>query len=253
MMPMDWARFEHAYGSAADIPGLFDQVGDAELADDAWCELWESLCHQGSVYTASFAALPILADIAAGRRAGDREGAVVMAGCIVAGEAQLHRPEYVRERYPDAIRDLLRAAEQHLSEGSFDAGEMDCLDAMEAMLAFEGVPVWGEYLRIGLYDVRCPRCSADLEVEISGDESGTRYRDPHEDLRRLNFNGPPLTAVSPATPGELGPLAARLHRLAVGAGQPAAAQYVMQLFGRTTCPGCGADFSVPEQTEAFRP
>lgn len=65
-MTLDWSRLEHAYGFASDLPWLFDELGDAEPASEAWEELWASLCRQGSVYTAGFAALPVLADIATG-------------------------------------------------------------------------------------------------------------------------------------------------------------------------------------------
>jgi hypothetical protein len=70
-MTLDWSRLKHAYGSASDLPRLLDKVGDPDLADVAWEELWASLYHQGSVYTASFAALPVLADIATGRKPGN--------------------------------------------------------------------------------------------------------------------------------------------------------------------------------------
>ncbi|WP_189317991.1 hypothetical protein [Streptomyces brasiliensis] len=51
-MTLDWSGLKHAYGSASDLPRLFDEIGDPELADEAWEELWASLYHQGTVYTA---------------------------------------------------------------------------------------------------------------------------------------------------------------------------------------------------------
>lgn len=56
-----WAELVHAYGSAANIPALLQQLrglpsseGDAE----PWFTLWSALAHQGDVYSASFAAVP---------------------------------------------------------------------------------------------------------------------------------------------------------------------------------------------------
>ncbi|NVD98841.1 hypothetical protein [Massilia sp. BJB1822] len=56
-----WARLEHAYGTAEDIPALLAQLaslppdeGDAE----PWFSLWSALAHQGDVYAASLAAVP---------------------------------------------------------------------------------------------------------------------------------------------------------------------------------------------------
>ena len=64
-----WPKLSHAYGSAADIPELLRQVARATgpktgYQSEPWFSLWSSLCHQGDVYDASYAALPHLVDIA---------------------------------------------------------------------------------------------------------------------------------------------------------------------------------------------
>ena len=62
MIPLDsprWASLHHAYGSAADIPELLRSLTRSDAAYD---ELWSALCHQGTIYTASYAALPYLID-----------------------------------------------------------------------------------------------------------------------------------------------------------------------------------------------
>lgn len=250
-MSVDWSGLEHAYGFAADVPRFFEQAGDPELADEAWFELWSCLCHQGTVYPASFAALPVLADIATGREPGDPRRAIALAGRIVAGERQLHEPGYARAHYPDSIAELHRTSRHYLAEGPFDDDKDDYLHSLEDLLAFEGVPVWSESLVPDLYNVVCPSCSESLEIDFYEDHPGTRRRDPHATLRRLNFNGPTLTDVRPAAPGDLRPPGSRLHRIAVQAGQSAAAEHLTYLFGHTTCPDCGEDFSLPEQIEAF--
>ena len=58
----DWSQLKHAYGTAEDIPALFERLG-REPNDEAWRDLWSRLCHQGSVYSASFASLPLLAEL----------------------------------------------------------------------------------------------------------------------------------------------------------------------------------------------
>ena len=69
-LPLDsarWASLAHAYGTAADVPGLLraltplsQSAGEAE----PWFSLWSALAHQGDVYTASFAAVPHVVDVA---------------------------------------------------------------------------------------------------------------------------------------------------------------------------------------------
>ncbi|MEU0564658.1 hypothetical protein ABZ297_04550 [Nonomuraea sp. NPDC005983] len=251
-MSTDWSRLEHAYGVATDLPQLFEEVGDPELAPNAWHELWSSLCHQGTVYPASFAALPVLADIASSRMPGDQRAAISLAGRIVAEETQLHRPGYCRQRYPAEIDELHRIVQRHLTEEPFEGDEHDYLYPLEDLLAFEGVPVWSECLLPNLHDVICPSCSECLEIDLHhSPDPGTRRRDPHESVRKLNFKGPTVTGIRPAEPADLQPLASRLYRMAVKAGQAAAAEHLTYLFGRTTCPACTVDFSVAEQIESF--
>ncbi|MFD9540099.1 hypothetical protein [Streptomyces sp. NPDC060022] len=62
----DWAALEHAYGSADDVPGLLRAAGsvDAGVRDEALDELVSSLCHQGSIYSATAAAVPFIARLA---------------------------------------------------------------------------------------------------------------------------------------------------------------------------------------------
>lgn len=57
-----WSELRHAYGAASDIPMLLRPLSnfpsEASPQDEPWFTLWSSLCHQGDVYPASFAAVP---------------------------------------------------------------------------------------------------------------------------------------------------------------------------------------------------
>jgi len=60
----EWSDLKHAYGSAHDIPDLLRRLRDFPAHDEYTAEpyysLWSSLCHQGAIYSASFAAVPHL-------------------------------------------------------------------------------------------------------------------------------------------------------------------------------------------------
>lgn len=256
-MTVDWSRLKHAYGSASDLPRLFDEIGDPELAEVAWDELWASLYHQGSVYTASFAALPVLTDIAtggrpSGRKPSGRRQALGLAGRIVVEEQQLHEPGYVQARFPAAIKELHQLTQNIVMARHFEGDADDFLYWLEHLLAFEGVPIWRRNLRRDEYPVVCPSCALSLEIDLSRKPRGTRRRDPNARIRVVGREAPILTGVRRAAPADLPPLASRLHGLAVRAGQTAAADHLIHLFGRTTCPDCASDFSVPDQIAAFR-
>jgi hypothetical protein len=64
LLPLDspvWQTLSHAYGSAEDIPLLLKALAIAyENQKETWGELWSCLCHQGTVYSASFSAAPHL-------------------------------------------------------------------------------------------------------------------------------------------------------------------------------------------------
>lgn len=60
---VDWAGLTHAYGSAEDVPVLIRSLvsPDADERSEALDELFGSICHQGTVYSASAPAIPFLA------------------------------------------------------------------------------------------------------------------------------------------------------------------------------------------------
>jgi hypothetical protein len=83
---------QHAYGLADDIPVLLERARNAPAPetyrDEPWFSLWSSLCHQGDVYTASYAAVPELIEIAVARAAETR---VAWACLRLAGTIELER------------------------------------------------------------------------------------------------------------------------------------------------------------------
>ena len=63
-----WSELTHAYGVASDIPALLLALAKRPEQQSAngepWFTLWSSLYHQGDVYTASYAAIPHVVEIA---------------------------------------------------------------------------------------------------------------------------------------------------------------------------------------------
>src|SRR5688572_15692499 len=71
-----WKELSHAYGSAEDIPALIEELKTSiptdDYEDEPWFSIWSSLCHQSDVYTASFAAVPHIVEIAASKTENER-------------------------------------------------------------------------------------------------------------------------------------------------------------------------------------
>ena len=83
---IDWAALSHAYGSAEDVPDLLRRVvldrRPGHVPGSPWFELWSALCHQGDVFSASYAAVPLLTEIARLPQYQGRNDPIVLAGCI---------------------------------------------------------------------------------------------------------------------------------------------------------------------------
>ncbi|MEV6512407.1 hypothetical protein [Streptomyces sp. NPDC051642] len=243
MTTIDWSELTHAYGSAEDIPGLFARLGGTE--DDAvWQELWGSLCHQGSVYDASWAALPVLTDIALGRAPGGAIQAVTMAGLITTDP-----DEECRARYTHEIGQLLHVARVLRADPGQDAHTFVYLQM--AVLAFEGDDgVWAEALeRINSeeYDLECPDCEEGLFVAFGSYGVFTSAGDYVSGADKEAAEG--RTELVPATPDGLDGIGARLHGEAVEFGQTEVARALTYVFGKASCPSCEAVFTVSEEVE----
>ena len=54
MIPLDsprWSELKHAYGDGGDLPEILVRLADGD--DEALSDLFGSICHQGTTYTAS--------------------------------------------------------------------------------------------------------------------------------------------------------------------------------------------------------
>ncbi|WP_418958847.1 hypothetical protein [Streptomyces tritici] len=104
----DWRALEHAYGSAEDVPGLLHAMesADADAREEAMEELVSSLCHQGSIYTASAAALPHLARLAL-HGPGHRRELLWLVGGIADGAGSRAERAAVRRAMAETLPSLL--------------------------------------------------------------------------------------------------------------------------------------------------
>jgi hypothetical protein len=109
MSDIDWASLRHAYGAATDIPALLAQarsaVASADYRAEPWFSLWSALFHQDDIYSASYAAVPELVEIAEART---DDGAIEALFLAAAIERRRHKgdvppiPPELRSRYDDA-------------------------------------------------------------------------------------------------------------------------------------------------------
>ncbi len=90
-----WARLQHAYGSAVDVPNQIRALvaDDADARNAAFEGLFSNVWHQGTVYEATIYALPYLIEILRTGSCPDRNSVVLLVACIVAGHGywEIHK------------------------------------------------------------------------------------------------------------------------------------------------------------------
>ncbi|MFL5626273.1 MAG: hypothetical protein ACJ788_11845 [Ktedonobacteraceae bacterium] len=90
---IDWHQLKHAYGAADDIPGWLRSLASQEDEIDALTPLSLSLCHQGTVYSASAYAAPYLIELLTSEPMPGKEGLLRLLAGMAHGDAY-HRQHF---------------------------------------------------------------------------------------------------------------------------------------------------------------
>jgi hypothetical protein len=232
---------------ADDVPGLFARA-EPDRRSPVWGELWSRLCHQGTVYPASFPALSVLTEIAGRWSTAQRVMPLVLAADIVSSVDQHYGDIDPHVSYSSEVARLKVLTEETLQSSDLDDDSSTYVYMLKALLAFEGVEVWGEHLD-GLnseeYAVACPQCDEDTYVAFGQYGTFTTQHSMYmcdTDSKRL-----PLV---PAAPADLAGVGKRLHARAISDGHPDVAAKLTYVFGSADCPACGERFRVDEAITA---
>ena len=232
----DWATLEHAYGNAQDVPALLTAADHAsDEVGVEWDELWSRLCHQGTVYSASYAALPVLATIAGRHAPSGYVAALHLAAAIIASEDGPQRAADVRRDHADDLAQLRDLAETNLAHARDDT---EFIYGLQALVSFEDGGAWQrclDHVADGEMPMGCPACRETLVLDLSGEDFA---------LADYNNSSLPVTAVKPGTPTDT--VEERLLSLTIEHGRHDVATKVQHLFGDAGCPRCGHHFRVAD-------
>lgn len=183
-------------------------------------------------YSASFAALPVLTELAARWKPEERAQPLAMAAAIlVSDDVRGCREELLRpvEWVVPRLRELCR---ESLAQPGATAEEYIYL--LQAARALDGDRFWGRelhYLASGEFPGVCPSCRADLYLVIG--EYGF-FTTAEEWIRRPDVA---RVAIEP-NQGRLPEVGEWLLEHTLRAGQTEVAEQVRHLFGATSCPNC---------------
>ena len=138
-----WQKLSHAYGSAGDIPKLLRQLAHvtgpkAEPGSEPWFTLWSSLCHQGDIYDASYAALPHIVEIACNARERIDFSFFQLPAAIEIARSNGNGPDIpadMADAYRNAVSQLVECVALHRHE---DWDESTLLSAVSALAVAKG-------------------------------------------------------------------------------------------------------------------
>lgn len=157
-----WKELSHAYGSAQDIPGLLSQLKTAapekDYRSEPWFSLWSALCHQGDIYTASYAAVPHILAAGSEKPISQRMDFLLITAKI---EAMRHVkgapkiPADLKRPYENAIREGLSLAMSCLEQ---DWPEDEYRVVLGALAIFSEHVAFGNMMLDFDGDCQCPNC-----------------------------------------------------------------------------------------------
>ena len=236
----DWANLQHAYGPAGDVPALLEQLSP-DPESDIWEELWMRVCHQGTVYSASFPVLPFLAAAASKWSPDACIMPLVLAGSIlISNDVVGDRTSFMRG-LEGTVERLLQIASETLPAEGFS--QTDLIQLLQATLALQGDIVWGRQLdRLvdGDFEAVCPDCDSDILVVIG------KYGLFITAEEWVNRPKAKRNTIEPAQSTDLSGTGLWLYQHAVDHQQEELANWIRHLFGTANCPRCGNKLTVNE-------
>jgi hypothetical protein len=159
-----WVELKHAYGPAGDVPGLLRRLESEGADSEVWTEVWSALCHQYSVYTATYAAVPHVVAIAKAMPPARRLMHLCFVGTVAAcahlpGAHPI--PGDLRPAYEEALRTVTALILESLA-GHWD--EADLRHLMASLAGVKGHPALGFVLGGIDCSIECPECGALFEA-----------------------------------------------------------------------------------------
>ena len=117
-----WAALSHAYGSAGQISDLLARAAQdlrpGHQQDSTWFDLWSALCHQGDIFTASYAAVPHLVALAPAHLQRKNYDPLLLSASIELARLEGRAPEIPADlsaSYYQAVATARTLAEQSVS------------------------------------------------------------------------------------------------------------------------------------------
>lgn len=247
-----WSDLHHAYGPASSIPALLLRLR-VNPDTDTWDEIWSHLCHQGTVYTATYAAVPHIAAILQDANTRAKLDLVRFLGAVAGSIDRSPIPDFLDADYVASIRTAAQTAKDLLDNRQWDQTEFIYL--LESVAALHGCTGPGRllhHLADGELQTYCPECKQFLVASVRSSGfficAADQYCKPtsHEtEVRPCDLN-PARGGSEPDSASNLSWLVAS----AIQADQAEVAFWLSCLYGLARCPQCSVTFDLMASIEA---
>lgn len=161
-----WDELRHAYGNASDVPDLLRQLETAppkeNYQSEPWYSIWSSLCHQGDVFTATYAAIPHMVAIAKTKDARERLDYLHFVGYAEACRHHKRAPSLPPELKADYEAALRGAVEFFIGALKQEWGEEQTKVLLGGLASVRGYPRLGQAIIDLDSGFECSECGCDL-------------------------------------------------------------------------------------------
>ncbi len=247
MLPLDsprWSGLPHAFGVQPPTPDLIRALhpSPSKRALDA---LWNHLCHQYTVYPATFAAFPHIGALLTATSSHPHPSVIAFLGTVVAYADPTDTEPLdgdVRAWYEQAIQEVRPIADSAFDSGIAEDAAVYVLAAVAALTGYRAAARILPGFADKEFTPTCPHCERELYVWPTLSGMAAAAEDPvfHPWAVRTEVVPTPV----PATPTHQW-LATLANRRPADLG----ARLLPHLFGTVDCPACKARFRLFERLE----
>jgi hypothetical protein len=197
-----WNKLRTAYGFANHTPKMLRNL-EANPGKKTWEAVWSSLCHQGSVYSASIAAIPHVVEFAKRRPPDQRFEYWNFVGAVASGASL--RPSEGDPDVTEAYFGALQQAEPEIRRAlELKPPREETAYLLSALLAVKGARGEAqviEHLSSEEVPGQCPGCSEYLlNPDAPRPGVGAQERGIARDLEGLGVASPPRDNGRPPGP-----------------------------------------------------
>jgi hypothetical protein len=220
--------------------------------DDLWGDLWGSICHQGTVYTATYAAVPHLVDMLQTASEAEELDFIVFLGTVAASLDRPPIPKHLEPEYTNALQVTAEIARGLILSRSWEKG--DYIYLLQAVAGLHGCQVPGqqlENLQNEQYETYCLNCNQFLVVSVREAGFFTSASDQFYKPLSDEVEVKPRIAIDEPWDGTIdcADNFRWLYGISCVTGHTDVAFWLRCLYGETTCPICNGTFNLMESIE----